>query len=207
MNVYFYSLAQYCSSFWYLYLLQQHRVLLLGLFQGVAKDNPWPEAIQAGMGVGQQWRRALGSLTKDSSRPRGVWAFWGHRPAKLLGAHRGIQIRNPPCIRWFGPCQSWFGAVGSIKRLKSTIPSRFHYVKSREKLIKEEICYPRVCRVIWNFVLGTICDKMTLNIVSTSSMKYEVLKFDKRRSFTPWKIRMRSLLLLQGLWKAIEISF
>src|SRR3954471_5457314 len=43
--------------------------------------------------------------------------------------------------------------------------------------------------------------------VSTASAKYEVPKFDGGTSFSLWKIRMRSSLVLQGLWKAIEEKF
>src|SRR3954463_4120961 len=43
--------------------------------------------------------------------------------------------------------------------------------------------------------------------VPTSSARYEVPKFDEGTSFSLWKIRMRSSLMLQGLWKAIEEKF
>src|SRR3954465_981800 len=48
---------------------------------------------------------------------------------------------------------------------------------------------------------------MTSNKVSTSSAKYEVPKFDGGTSFSLWKIRMKSSLVLQGLWKAVEEKF
>src|SRR3954466_14298549 len=48
---------------------------------------------------------------------------------------------------------------------------------------------------------------MTSNVVPTSSAKYEVLKFDRGTSFSLWKIRMQSSLMLQGLWKAVEEKF
>lgn len=41
----------------------------------------------------------------------------------------------------------------------------------------------------------------------SSSTKYEVEKFDGGSSFSLWKIRMKSSLVLQGLWKAIEEVF
>src|SRR5262249_50761820 len=44
-------------------------------------------------------------------------------------------------------------------------------------------------------------------MASTSSAKYEVEKFVGRTSFSLWTIRMRSSLILQGLWKAIEEKF
>src|SRR3954471_19451833 len=43
--------------------------------------------------------------------------------------------------------------------------------------------------------------------VSMASAKYEVPKFDGGTSFSLWKIRMRSSLVLQGLWNAIEEKF
>src|SRR3954462_4396207 len=43
--------------------------------------------------------------------------------------------------------------------------------------------------------------------VSTASAKYEVSKFHGGTSFSLWKIRMRSSLVLQGLRKAIEEKF
>src|SRR5881628_2196937 len=48
---------------------------------------------------------------------------------------------------------------------------------------------------------------MTSNVVPTSSAKSEVPKFDGGTSFSRWKIRMRSSLMLQGLWKAVEEKF
>src|SRR5436189_3712177 len=48
---------------------------------------------------------------------------------------------------------------------------------------------------------------MTSSQVPTSSAKYEVPKFDGETSFSLWKIRMRSSLMLQGLWKAVEEKF
>src|SRR4051812_18399923 len=48
---------------------------------------------------------------------------------------------------------------------------------------------------------------MTSSGVPTSSAKYEVLKFDGGTSFSLWKIRMRSSLMLKGLWKAVEEKF
>ena len=48
---------------------------------------------------------------------------------------------------------------------------------------------------------------MTSNMVTHSSAKYEVPKFDGGTSFSLWKIRMRSSLMLQGLWKAVEEKF
>src|SRR3954471_17495988 len=48
---------------------------------------------------------------------------------------------------------------------------------------------------------------MTSNMVPTSSAKYEVPKFDGGTSFSLWKIRMRSSLMLQGLWKVVEEKF
>ena len=44
-------------------------------------------------------------------------------------------------------------------------------------------------------------------MVPTSSAKYEVPKFDGGTSFSLWKIRMWSSLMLQGLWKAVEEKF
>src|SRR3954467_5028242 len=43
--------------------------------------------------------------------------------------------------------------------------------------------------------------------VPTASAKYEVPKFDGGTSFSLWKIRMRSSLMLQGLWKTVEEKF
>src|SRR4051812_40076825 len=43
--------------------------------------------------------------------------------------------------------------------------------------------------------------------VSRVSAKYKILKFDGGTSFSLWKIWMRSSLVLQGLWKAIEENF
>src|SRR3954471_4876543 len=43
--------------------------------------------------------------------------------------------------------------------------------------------------------------------VSTASAKYEVPKFDGGTSFSLWKSRMKSSLVLQGLWKAVEEKF
>lgn len=40
-----------------------------------------------------------------------------------------------------------------------------------------------------------------------SSTKYEIEKFNRGSSFSLWMIRMRSSLLLQGLWKAIKEVF
>src|SRR3954463_12760581 len=48
---------------------------------------------------------------------------------------------------------------------------------------------------------------MTSNVVPTSSAKYEVPEFDGGTSFSLWKIRMRSSLMLRGLWKAVEEKF
>src|SRR3954466_6654801 len=48
---------------------------------------------------------------------------------------------------------------------------------------------------------------MTSSQVPTSSAKYEVPKFDGGTSFSLWKIKMRSSLMLQGLWKAVEEKF
>src|SRR5436190_11611011 len=48
---------------------------------------------------------------------------------------------------------------------------------------------------------------MTSSQVPTLSAKYEVPKFDGGTSFSLWKIRMRSSLMLQGLWKAVEEKF
>src|SRR3954466_14267555 len=48
---------------------------------------------------------------------------------------------------------------------------------------------------------------MTSNSMSVSSAKYEVPKFDGGTSFSLWKIRMKSALTLQGLWKAVVEKF
>ena len=48
---------------------------------------------------------------------------------------------------------------------------------------------------------------MASNNVPTSSVKYEVPKFDGMASFSLWNIRMKSSLVLQGLWKAVEEKF
>src|SRR4051794_5328669 len=48
---------------------------------------------------------------------------------------------------------------------------------------------------------------MTSSQVLTLSAKYEVPKFDGGTSFSLWKIRMRSSLILQGLWKAVDEKF
>ena len=48
---------------------------------------------------------------------------------------------------------------------------------------------------------------MASNKVSTSSAKYEVPKFDGMTSFSLWKIRMKSSMVLQGLWKTVEGKF
>ncbi|KAJ4849749.1 hypothetical protein Tsubulata_046314 [Turnera subulata] len=42
---------------------------------------------------------------------------------------------------------------------------------------------------------------------TSSSAKYEIEKFDGGSSFSLWKIRMRSSLVLQGLWKAVSENF
>src|SRR3954462_1863865 len=52
-----------------------------------------------------------------------------------------------------------------------------------------------------------IRDEMTSNVVPTSSVKNEVPKFDGGTSFSLCKIRMRSSLIPQGLWKAVEENF
>ncbi len=43
--------------------------------------------------------------------------------------------------------------------------------------------------------------------MASSSIKYEVEKFDGALSFSLWKIKIKSFLILQGLWKAIEVNF
>src|SRR2546430_16665467 len=48
---------------------------------------------------------------------------------------------------------------------------------------------------------------MASNSMSVSSAKYEVPKFDGGTSFSLWKIRMKSALTLQGLWKAVVEKF
>src|SRR3954464_9860673 len=48
---------------------------------------------------------------------------------------------------------------------------------------------------------------MTSNSMAVSSAKYEVPKFDGGTSFSLWKIRMKSALTLQGLWKAAVEKF
>ena len=48
---------------------------------------------------------------------------------------------------------------------------------------------------------------MASNKVSTSSAKYEVPKFDGMTSFSLSKIRMKSSMVFQGLWKAVEGKF
>src|SRR3954464_11368838 len=48
---------------------------------------------------------------------------------------------------------------------------------------------------------------MASNVVTTTSVKYEISKFDGGTSFSLWKIRMWSSLMLQGLWKAVEEKF
>src|SRR3954463_15913745 len=48
---------------------------------------------------------------------------------------------------------------------------------------------------------------MASNTMSVSSAKYEVPKFDGGTSFSLWKIRMKSSLTLQGLWKAAVEKF
>src|SRR3954467_3307076 len=48
---------------------------------------------------------------------------------------------------------------------------------------------------------------MTSNSMAVSLAKYEVLKFDGGTSFSLWKIRMKSALTLQGLWKAVVEKF
>ncbi|KAK6786428.1 hypothetical protein RDI58_014953 [Solanum bulbocastanum] len=40
-----------------------------------------------------------------------------------------------------------------------------------------------------------------------SSTKYEIERFDGGSNFSLWKIRMRSSLVLQWLWKVIEEDF
>ncbi len=41
----------------------------------------------------------------------------------------------------------------------------------------------------------------------SSSKKYEMEKFDSGSSFSLWKIKIKSSLILQGLWKVIEDNF
>src|SRR3954469_744676 len=48
---------------------------------------------------------------------------------------------------------------------------------------------------------------MASNSMAVSSAKYEVPKFDGGTSFSLWKIRMKSALTLQGLWKAVVEKF
>lgn len=48
---------------------------------------------------------------------------------------------------------------------------------------------------------------MTSNMVSTSSLKYKVPKFNGAMSFSLWKIIMLPCQVLQGLWKAVEENF
>src|SRR5436190_2950206 len=48
---------------------------------------------------------------------------------------------------------------------------------------------------------------MTSSAMTVSSAKYEVPKFDGGTSFSLWKIRMKSALTLQGLWKAVVEKF
>src|SRR5438270_13349774 len=48
---------------------------------------------------------------------------------------------------------------------------------------------------------------MASNTMSVASAKYEVPKFDGGTSFSLWKIRMKSALTLQGLWKAVVEKF
>src|SRR3954469_2466121 len=48
---------------------------------------------------------------------------------------------------------------------------------------------------------------MASNTMSVSSAKYEVPKFDGGTSFSLWKIRMKSALTLQGLWKSVVEKF
>src|SRR3954470_18332360 len=48
---------------------------------------------------------------------------------------------------------------------------------------------------------------MASSSMSVSLAKYEVPKFDGGTSFSLWKIRMKSALTLQGLWKAIVEKF
>src|SRR3954464_8670627 len=48
---------------------------------------------------------------------------------------------------------------------------------------------------------------MASNMMSVSSAKYEVPKFDGGTSFSLWEIRMKSSLMLQGLWKAVVEKF
>src|SRR3954468_14600789 len=48
---------------------------------------------------------------------------------------------------------------------------------------------------------------MASNSMAVSSAKYEVPKFDGGTSFSLWKIRMKSSLTLQGLWKAVVEKF
>ncbi|XP_057989346.1 disease resistance protein RPV1 [Hevea brasiliensis] len=43
--------------------------------------------------------------------------------------------------------------------------------------------------------------------IALSSMKYEVEKFNSGSSFSLWKIKIKSSLILQGLWKAIDDNF
>src|SRR2546430_11493298 len=48
---------------------------------------------------------------------------------------------------------------------------------------------------------------MTSSAMTVSSAKYEIPKFDGGTSFSVWKIRMKSALTLQGLWKAVVEKF
>ncbi len=43
--------------------------------------------------------------------------------------------------------------------------------------------------------------------MASSSTKYEMENFDGGSSFSLWKIKIKSSLILQGLWKAIEDNF
>ncbi len=43
--------------------------------------------------------------------------------------------------------------------------------------------------------------------MASSLMKYEIEKFDGGSRFSLWKIKIKSSLLLQGLWKAIKDNF
>src|SRR5437588_8144274 len=48
---------------------------------------------------------------------------------------------------------------------------------------------------------------MASNSMAVSSAKYEVPKFDGGTSFSLWKIRIKSALKLEGLWKAVVEKF
>src|SRR3954468_17874640 len=48
---------------------------------------------------------------------------------------------------------------------------------------------------------------MASNSMAVSSAKHEISKFDGGTNFSHWKIRMKSALTLQGLWKAVVEKF